>query len=239
MIEIKHNNINSNYFIINFKLNRHINADDKYIIIIKKWIQNILDKYLIMSNWVIYIKNLNYKYFRIFIYLNSLNYSNMDNENLIYLTDMINYENIFKINIKDFVRFFNTNELELLINLELNIIDSNLDDESSSEENDCTAFDIIDLHFSESSENKQFIKKFISKIGVSGLNKVTFFNELLKLVYIGTPYNNIYSNNQSSNSTFNDIIFTKIKENNKYYWVDYNENEINNKNIILKLLFNY
>ena len=301
-INVIHNNVNSNYFIINIKfdfntnliydINKYITIKNQYLIIIQKWIKTILNKYSIMSNWVVYIKNLNFEYFRVFIYLNSLNYSNMDTKNIIYLTDMINYENIFKINIKDFVKHFNISELKVLIDLELKLISDSLSEASNSlsevsislseasnslsedsnslseasnslseasnslsEASNLNTFNIIDMHFFEMNQlsieqknNLQISKfdeminnnkyKFITDIGISGINKVTFINELLKLLYINNSYDTcIYFNN--THNIYNDKLFTKIKEKNKFYWVDYNENDINIKYNLLKLLFNY
>jgi hypothetical protein len=144
MFNLIHNKINSNYFIINIKLNfpkpfdsnenyNYINFKKKYIIIIEKWIKNILDKYSLMSNWVLYITNLNFNTIRIFIYLNSLNYSNMDDKHLIYLSDMINYETMFKLNIHDLSKLFSIDKLNLLIDLELGLIKTNLDEDSHEE----------------------------------------------------------------------------------------------------------
>ena len=114
MYELLHNKINSNYFIVNIKLKFpesndnqmiHVNfknndvifnynnltnksmlkLKNKYISIIRKWIQNILDQYSLLYNSVLYITNLNYDTIRIFIYFNPLSYSNMDNKYAIYL----------------------------------------------------------------------------------------------------------------------------------------------------------
>lgn len=264
MINIIHNKINSNYFIINIKLDKlsnifinNKNNKHKYFIIIKKWIKSILDKYSIMSNWVVYIKNLNYCYFRIFIYLNSLNYSNMDEKNIIYLNDMINYENIFKINIKDFIKLFNADELKLFIDLEFKIIDNNFNSISSNNSNGSeeintelngeftNSFDIIDLNFFNIDKlqnqkiisHKEFIssnkKYIITDIGISGLNKVTFFNELLKVLQLNNT--DIYYDKEYN--IYNDDLFSKIKENNKFYWIDYINNLENNESNMLSILF--
>ena len=294
MFNLIHNKINSNYFIINIKLNfpkpfdsnenyNYINFKKKYIIIIEKWIKNILDKYSLMSNWVLYITNLNFNTIRIFIYLNSLNYSNMDDKHLIYLSDMINYETMFKLNIHDLSKLFSIDKLNLLIDLELGLIKTNLDEDSNEENssddesfinlftnnlinnsnNDSNnnsnnnleepksltkinTFDIIDFNYFTKHQlsNKQLMKQYeelcinnrfniISDIGISGLNKVTFFNELSKLNCI--QQSNLYSNKSFNIYSFD--LYTKIKENNKFYWIKYNSNDLNNQ--VISLIFNH
>jgi len=295
MFNLIHNKVNSNYFIINIKLhfpnsnnlniyNECIDLKKKYLIIIKKWIMNILDRYSIMSNWILYITNLNFNTVRIFIYLNSLNYNNMDDKNLIYLSDMKNYETLFKINILEFSKLFHIEKLNLLIDLEFNLIKPNLeelsddsdsldsldslddsnDSDSSNNVDDLNnlddsvniqvnnnvkqlnSFDIIDFNYFTKNQlsKSQLVKQYnelcineryniITDIGISGLNKVTFFNELKKLNYIHNS--NIYSNKYFNIYNYN--LYTKIKENNKCYWNKQHSHDLTNH--ALNLIFHY
>lgn len=284
MFDLIHNKVNSNYFIVNIKLDfleynlfqsieTTIHIKQKYIIIIKKWIQNILDSHSKNSNWIIYIQNLNFNTVRIFIYLNSLYYSTMDDDNLIYITDMINYENIFKINIHDFSNLFTIHKLNLLIDLEFEIIKPSLDFDngsysssnsySTSSENssisssnnsyEIDTYDLIDDDYIDYFKNSEHIikekiylnkitndrNKIIKKIGISGINKVTFFNELNKLNFIkvDNSENSLYFN--VDHNIYDSYGYAKIKENKIYYWVKINNNsEISTLLDHMYILFN-
>lgn len=274
MYELLHNKTNSNYFIINVKLQfpeisetqtiqvssdkinnkiLHYGNDTivkfkhKYIYIIRKWIQNILDQYSLLYNSVLFITNLNYDTIRIFIYFNPLSYSHMDNKHAIYLTNMINYESLCNIKINDFIKLFQIEKLNLLIELELNIIKQTLDSDSSSEESDTINhnFDIIDYdYFDKYNMTKTQLNKkcehlfnhhrldIIKIIGISGVNKITFINEIHKILII--QQGNLYRHNLHNN--YDTELFVKIKENNKHVWVSYEKNK-NIQNII-QLIFN-
>lgn len=274
MYELLHNKTNSNYFIINIKLQFpefndnqtiHVSSNDnntshlifynkdtivkfknKYINVIRKWIQNILDKYSLLYNSVLFITNLNYDTIRIFIYFNPLRYSNMDNQHAIYLTDMINYDSLCDININDFIKLFQIEKLNLLIDLELNIIKHTLDSDSSSDESDVINynFDIIDYDYFDKNNitQNQLNKKcehlfnhhrynIIKVIGISGVNKLTFLNEINKVSII--KKGNIYIHHLHNN--YDTELYVKIKENNKHLWISYEKN-INIQNIIQLIL---
>lgn len=267
MYELLHNKINSNYFIVNIKLKFpesndnqmiHVNfknndvifnynnltnksmlkLKNKYISIIRKWIQNILDQYSLLYNSVLYITNLNYDTIRIFIYFNPLSYSNMDNKYAIYLTDMINYDSLCKLNILDFIKLFHIDKLNLLIDLEFDIIKPHMDSDSSldgSDELDQNkhAFDIIDYNYFDKSNinDAQLNKKqehlflhhrynIIKIVGVSGINKLTFLNEIQKISIIEKGH--IYPHNYHKN--YDTELYVKIKENNKHMWISYEKN---------------
>lgn len=214
MFDLIHNKVNSIYFIINIKLNfpdllnsdiddNYINLKKKYKIVIEKWIKNILDQYSLMSNWVIYIANFNFNTFRIFIYLNSVNYTNMDDKNLIYLSDMINYETMFKLNINDFSKLFHIDKLNLLIDLELGLIKNNLDDssndESNNESNDSSNDESNNSSFDESTEDYNVLSDDES--------------------YINLLINN--SNNNPNNNSTN-LKETNFKKINTFNIIDFN-----------------
>jgi hypothetical protein len=251
MFELVHNKINSNYFIFNIKLkfpeiNEQTNTKlllrfkNKYNIIIKKWIQNILDQYSLLYNTILIISNLNYDTIRVFISLMPLTYSNMDNKNVIYLSDMINYESISKLNIYQLIKLFYLDKLNLLIDLEFDIIKPHLDTDSSSSDDNNT-FDFIDYDYFNKKDinNTQNIKQqelnyihnrynVIQIIGISGVTKNTFINEINKLSIL--EQGNFYFN--SLHNIYNNDIYIKIKENNKHIWVNYNDNLDNIKNLL-------
>lgn len=296
MFELLNNSVNSNYFIINIKLkfpeygedniinlkyydkNGIINFKNAYISIIRKWVQNILDQYSLLYNVVLYIANLNYDTIRVFIYFNPLSYSNMDKKFSIYLTDMINYDTLCKLNMKEFTNMFRIEKLHLLIDLEFEIIkpslDTDEDSDDSSSSNDSISsndliesmdyynkkndkntvnnnkkkddeiiehhFDIIEYeHFEQSHITKsQIIKQekdflirnrfnIIQTIGISGINKITFLNEINKISML--ERGNIYSHPYHTN--YDTELYIKIKENNEHIWIPYQKN-INLQNII-------
>jgi hypothetical protein len=232
-----HNDIVFNY---NNLTNKSIlKLKNKYINVIRKWIQNILDQYSLLYNSVLYITNLNYDTIRIFIYFNPLNYSNMDNNYAIYLTDMIKYDSLCKLNILEFIKLFQIEKLNLLIDLEFDIIKPHMDTDSSSgssDESDNTnnhTFDIIDYDYFDKSNisDVQLNKKqehlflhhrynIIKIVGVSGINKLTFLNEIQKISII--EKGNIYPHNYHKN--YDTELYVKIKENNKHMWISYEKN---------------
>jgi hypothetical protein len=66
--------------------------------------------------------------------------------------------------------------------------------------------------------------KIIKKIGISGINKVSFFNELNKLNFIklDNSENSLYFN--VDHNIYDSYGYAKIKENNSHYWVKINNN---------------
>ena len=212
---------------------------NKYINVIRKWIQNILDQYSLLYDSVLYITNLNYDTIRIFIYFNPLSYSNMDNHYAIYLTDMIKYDSLCKLNILEFIKLFQIDKLNLLIDLEFDIIKPHMDIDSSScssDESDNTnnyTFNIIDYdyfdksHISDVQLSKQQENLFlhhryniIKIVGISGINTSTFLNEIKKISII--EKGNIYPHNYHNN--YDTELHVKIKENNKHMWISYEKN---------------
>lgn len=246
MIHINlNNNKNKDNILLNYSkiVNKSLTKyKNKYINIIRKWIQNILDKYALLYNSVLFVTNLNYDTVRVFLYFNPLSYSNMDQKHVIYLTDMINYDSLCKLNINDFIKLFEIDKLNLLIDLELDIIKPNLDSDGSSEELDSHnhTFDIIDYedvdkhHITDLQLNKKQENVFlhhryniIKIVGVSGVNKLTFINEINKLATL--EKGNVYQNQYHTN--YDTELYVKIKENNKHIWVAYEKNT-NIQNII-------
>ena len=239
-VNLKNNDNSTNNDIVfnyNNKTNKSIlKLKNKYINVIRKWIQNILDQYSLLYNSVLYITNLNYDTIRIFIYFNPLSYSNMDNNYAIYLSDMINYDSLCKLNILDFIKLFQIEKLNLLIDLEFDIIKPHMDTDSSSDESEHTnnqTFDIIDYDYFDKSNisDVQLNKKqehlflhhrynIIKIVGVSGINKAAFINELQKISII--EKGNIYPHNYHKN--YDTELYVKIKENNKHMWISYEKN---------------
>jgi hypothetical protein len=297
MIELLQNNINSEFLIINFILNfddnHTIQYKKIYYNIICEWLKIILDKYNCIYNWVFYINNLNYKIIRVFIFINKYNYPNMDQQNLIYLTNAFEFYNKNDINILELCKYFNINELKIIIEKEFNTIKNNLDSTKSNySNNELTTNNIIENHFNiievdfldcniinktldsqfkftdeintddintdeintdeintdelntdeinqeenkiDNKENKiltnlniisnncltpDLDNLNIKSIGVSGVNKNTFIYELKKIHLL--KHSDIYYNQK--HNLFDNQIFKKIKENNKYYWILYDD----------------
>ncbi len=260
MLELIHNSVNSEYIIINFKLQFDeldtIEYKKVYYNIISEWIKLILDKYKIVFNWTFYINNLNYNTIRIFLLIDKYNYSNMDDSSIIYISNAFEFYNKNDINIIDLSKLFNIDELKIIIEQEFNNIKNNL----NSTKSNCSSIssdgslikmpidNIIENHFDEFNEmnkikeNTDIIEKNnikedtikdinisdkhnIKAIGLSGVNKNTFIYELKKINIL--KHSDIYYNKK--HNIFNNQIYKKIKENNKYFWILYDDylDEIN------------
>lgn len=248
MLELIHNSINSEYIIINFKLEFDdidtIEYKKVYYNIISEWIKLILDKYKIVLNWTFYINNLNYNTIRLFLLIDKYNYPNMDENNIIYITNAFEFYNKNDINILDLSKLFNINELKIIIEQEFNNIKNNL----NSTKSNCSSIssdgslvqmpinNIIEDHFDEFNKvliadnsndiNKNIINEYnkdnkcnIKAIGLSGVNKNTFIHELKKINVL--KHSDIYYNKK--HNIFNNQIYKKIKENNKYFWILYDD----------------
>ena len=267
MLELIHNSINSEYIIINFKLEFNeldsIEYKKVYYNIILEWIKLILNNYKIVLNWTFYINNLNYNTIRIFLLIDKYNYPNMDDGNIIYITNAFEFYNKNDINILDLSKLFNINELKVIIEQEFNNIKNNL----NSTKSNCSSLssdssliqmsidNIIEDHFdeinkfNESNESNETnetnetneinkpnetneinkpneIKNInlpethnIKAIGLSGVNKNTFIHELKKINIL--KHSDIYYNKK--HNIFNNQIYKKIKENNKYFWILYDD----------------
>lgn len=253
------NNIDSKYIIINIKLLFNeltpINYKFIYFNIILNWLKVTLDKYLLIYNWIVFIQNLNYNKIRIFLFTNDDNYPNMDINNLIYITN--NFKHINNtINIKTLEQLFDENELKIIINQEFQIIKNSLSSSTSSNEDSENTNkiqnNIINDYYNEytiinnleDNENSILNIKINSieqesnliGLGLSGVNKITFISELNKLYSL--QFSNIYYHKK--HNIYNNIILKKIKENNKFYWVEYNKsNDLNNTEIdIIKSIIN-
>lgn len=285
MLELVQNSINSEYIIINIKLEFNdlepINYKKIYYNIICEWIKCILDKYNKIYNWTFYINNLNYKIIRVFLLIDKYNYPNMDDNNLIYTTNAFEFYNKNDINILELCKNFNIEDLNIIILKEFEIIKNNLDSTksicSSIESNNSSEINIpinyvMENHFNYNNKeinnldevnnldeinefeevnefeeiniksnnltnsNENLIKKKIipvpkieniHSIGVSGVNKNTFIYELKKINVL--KHSDIYYNKY--HNIFNNQLFKKIKENNKYYWILY-DNYIDEINFI-------
>lgn len=247
MLELIHNSINSEYIIINFKLEFDeidtIEYKKVYYNIISEWIKLILDKYKIVFNWTFYINNLNYNTIRIFLLIDKYNYPNMDDSKLIYISNAFEFYNKNDINILDLSKLFNIDELKVIIEQEYNNIKNNL----NSTKSNCSSVssdgslikmpidNIIEDHFDEFNKvNKSNKKEIINEtnetnnstkkcniiaIGLSGVNKNTFIHELKKINVL--KHSDIYYNKK--HNIFNNQIYKKIKENNKYFWILYDD----------------
>ncbi len=240
------NQINSKYIIINIKLdfsnNETIKYKYNYYKIIINWLKLSLDKYLLIYNWIFYIQNLNYDTIRIFLFTTHDNYPNMDNYNLIYLTNNFKHTTD-NININNLEKLFDISELKIIINQEFELIKKTLSS-ASSNENDAElkiindSNNIINDYYNDYAiiNKKSNIydikinaieqKINIVKIGMSGTNKLTFISELKKINTL--QVSKIYYNDK--HNIYNNNIFQKIKENNKFYWVEYNNLESKDQN---------
>ncbi len=241
MLELINNSVNSEYIIINFKLdfneNDTLNYKDTYYIVICEWIKIILDKYKNIFNWTFYINNLNYQVIRVFILIDKYNYPNMDNQKIIYITNAFEFYNKNDINIIDLSKQFNIEDLKILLLQEINNINNNLDSNESNSSSDGSLITMPIEVFGNYFENKdkniehKLIKEQsnnykINSIGLSGVNKNTFIYELKKINVL--KHTNIYYN--KNHNIFKNQIYKKIKENNKFYWILYDDylNEIYN-----------
>lgn len=238
---ILHNNQNSEYIIINFKIKeiKDINFEliNKYYYTITEWVKQILDNYDKNLNWKFYICNLNFKKIRVFITIDKQLYAKTDKDtNSIYIS---NYS-------------YNYHHFEILLNVILNQIDKkhfeilfkcksydnmtfDYDSESESENESISDFDNLENNNKNININKYDL---IEIIGLSGISKETFISELYKIPLLKNSH---YNSEYSSESIFNNDIYSKIYENNKYEWIITNNNYItysiaNNDELLLNFI---
>ena len=68
--------------------------------------------------------------------------------------------------------------------------------------------------------------KIIKEIGISGINKVSFFNELNKLNHINFQKSDESLYFHIDHNIYDSYAYTKINENNIYHWIKINNNTI-------------
>lgn len=248
-MKIINNKIDSEYMIVNIKLNFNNNDNltykKQYFNSIKEWIKLTLDKYIVLYNWIYFINNFNFDTIRIFIFIDPITSPNMDDNKLIFLTNNFTFADR-KINIKNLSNLFNLEEFKIiiqqqcklinqhslsssnesqisdLINTDYNLYDNNLDYQGYTLINNQL---INNINMSRLDNSNPYSLNNIYSIGISGINKNTFISELKKINTI--KYSNIYYN--SKHNIYNYNLLKKIKENNEFYWVDFNQYDYANE----------
>lgn len=213
-MEILHNDCDSEFIIINIKMDylNILNLDliNNYYIAIAEWVKHILDKYNNTYNWKFFISNLHFRVIRIFITIDKKNYAKVDDDTKsIYVTNYYINNNSIIINLERLSLLFNIQDFILFLH-SYNIIES----ENSSQSNYS-----INSYDSDSTIDDNIL---IKNIGISGITKETFISELKKIPLLKI---NTYKSNSILN-IYHEDIYTKLLENNTLFWITSNNNYI-------------